>query len=305
MMARKEIPYSIVDVFTRTPFLGNQLAVIHDATSLSSDEMLLVAREFGFAETTFILPPENASSDARVRIFMPAEEVPFAGHPNIGTAYVIATENTIAGIPTSNRLVFDELGGAVDVEFVNDGSEVTGASITAPQSLEVFGDCDPELVAHCLTLPPDKILSNRFPPCVASVGLRFAFAEVLDLDALASIKLDTPAFEEARTRGPETCDGFALSPFVVVSESKSEIKLRVRSVSPFATPIEDPACGSGSAALGALLTPQDCVAGYQVNIDHGVEIDRSSQITIHMETSASCPKISGNCVTISTGTLHI
>ena len=138
-MACKEIPYSIVDVFTRTPFLGNQLAVIKDATSLNNDEMLLVAREFGFAETTFILPPENASSDARVRIFMPAEEVPFAGHPSIGTAFVIATENTIVGRPTSNQLVLEQLGGAVDVELISDGNDATGASITTPQSREVFG----------------------------------------------------------------------------------------------------------------------------------------------------------------------
>lgn len=305
MMTRKEIPYSIVDVFTRTPFLGNQLAVIHDATSLSSDEMLLVAREFGFAETTFILPPENASSDARVRIFMPSEEVPFAGHPNIGTAYVIATENTVAGTPTSNHLVFDELGGAVDVELVKDDGAVTGASITAPQALEIFGDCDPELVARCLNLPTEKILLNRITPCVASVGLRFAFAEVSDLEALASIKLDVPAFEEARTRGPETCDGFALSPFVVISESENEIRLRVRSVSPFATPIEDPACGSGSAALGALLTPKNRASGYQVNIDHGVEIGRSSQIYIHMQTPTSRPTVSGSCITISTGIFYL
>ena len=126
-----------------------------------------------------------------------------------------------------------------------------------------------------------------------------------DLDALASIKLDTSAFEEARARGPETCDGFALSPFVVLSEAESEINLRVRSVSPFATPIEDPACGSGSAALGALLTPIHCENGYQVNIDHGVEIGRSSQITINMQGSNSCPRISGNCVTIGTGSLHL
>ena len=284
--------------------MGNPLAVIKDATSLSSDEMLLVAREFGFAETSFILPPENVSSDARVRIFLPSEEVPFAGHPNIGTAYVIATENTVVGRPTSNQLVFDELGGAVNVKLTGSDGDITGASITAPQSLEVLGECDRELIARCLTLPIEKILVNRIAPCVASVGLRFAFVEVSDLNALASIKLDTAAFEEARTRGPETVDGFALSPFVVVSESKNEINLRVRSLSPFAIPIEDPACGSGSGALAAMLTPQNCEGGYQANIDHGVEIGRSSQITVNMSTSASCPKISGHCVTISNGVLN-
>lgn len=304
-MACKEIPYSIVDVFTRSPFLGSPLAVIKDATSLSNDEMLLVAREFGFAETTFILPPENAASDARVRIYMPAKEIPFAGHANIGTAYVIATEITVVGRPPSNQFVFDELGGAVDVELISDGSDITGACITAPQSLEVFGNCDRELIARCLTLPPEKILLHRIVPCVASIGLRFAFAEISDLNALASIKLDTPAFEEARAQGPETVDGFALSAFVVVSESENEINLRVRSLSPFSIPIEDPACGSGSAALAAMLTPQKCKEGYQVNIDHGVEIGRSSQIIVNMSTSASRPKISGHCVTIGSGVLRI
>ena len=302
-MARKEIPYSIVDVFTRTPFLGNQLAVIKDATSLSSDEMLLIAREFGFAETTFILPPENPSSDARVRIFMPAEEVPFAGHPSIGTAYVIATETTVANQPSSGQLMLDQQGGSIEVQLIGDDDEVTGARITAPQSLETIGKCDPELIARCLSLPCEKLLLNRLEPCVASVGLRFAFVELSDLDALASISLNTPAFEEARSRGPETTDGFAISPFVVVSESEREINLRVRSVSPFATPIEDPACGSGSAALAALLTPGNCESGYRVNVDHGVEIGRSSQITIDMPTSLSRPVIGGQCVTISNGVL--
>jgi trans-2,3-dihydro-3-hydroxyanthranilate isomerase len=305
LKARKEIPYSIVDVFTRTPFLGGQLAVIKDATSLSSEEMLLVTREFGFAETAFILPPENTSSDARVRIFTPVEEIPFAGHPNIGTAYVMATENTVVGRLSSKQLVFDELGGAVAVEIISDGSDITGASITAPQSLEVFGDCDHSLIARCLSLSPEKILLKRFAPCVASVGLRFAFAEVSDLDALASIKLDTAAFEEARAKGPETVDGFVLSAFVVVSESENDINLRVRTLSPFAIPVEDPACGSASAALAALLTPQNCEGGYQVNIDHGVEMGRSSQITVNMSAFASQPKVSGHCVTIGSGVLSI
>jgi trans-2,3-dihydro-3-hydroxyanthranilate isomerase len=121
----REIPYSIVDVFTVTPFLGNPLAVIKDATTLSDDEMLNIAREFGFAETTFILPPsEDSSTDARVRIFMPSKEVPFAGHPNIGSAYVLATETTVTGKPyasKNNNNNDDELGGAVQVELMNQG----------------------------------------------------------------------------------------------------------------------------------------------------------------------------------------
>jgi trans-2,3-dihydro-3-hydroxyanthranilate isomerase len=312
-MTIREIPYSIVDVFTTTPFLGNPLAVIKDATGLSSEEMLLIAREFGFAETSFILPPRHednstTSFDARVRIFMPSEEVPFAGHPNIGTAFVIGTETTVAGKkPSSKQLVFDELGGAVDVELLlNEGGDTIGASITAPHALEIVGKCDPKLIAQCLTLPLEKIGLDRIEPCVASVGLRFAFVEITDLEALAAIKLDTPAFEEAKTQGPITCDGFAISPFVVLSETENEINLRVRSLCPFATPIEDPACGSGSAALAALLTPKNCgKGGYQVNIDHGVEMGRSSQIKVHMLSPTTCPKISGHCVTISNGIIKL
>ncbi len=305
-MNQRNIPYSIVDVFTQTQFSGNPVAVIHDARQLSDEEMQSITVEFGFSETTFILPPENNASDARVRIFTPVEEIPFAGHPNIGTAFAIATNETVIGQVQANRqLIFDELGGSVAVSLQTENDQVTGAKITAPQALEVLGNCNIELVAQCLGLPPKNIVTERFSPCVATIGLPFAFVEVTNLDALGNIEMSIADFQQAKIQGPETVDGFAICVFTVLDQSDHDITIRSRVLSPLGFPPEDPATGSASGALAALLTPAQKTDNYGVNIEQGVEMGRPSQIRVNMPSKQSCPEIAGHCVNVSTGTLFL
>ena len=104
-----------VDVFTDRQFGGNQLAVLPDARGLSAEQMQAIAREFNFAESTFVLPPESPGNDAHVRIFTPAREVPFAGHPNVGTAFVLASLGQSHGRPVGDVLRFEEEAGLVPV----------------------------------------------------------------------------------------------------------------------------------------------------------------------------------------------
>src|SRR5438045_204172 len=123
--------YITVDVFTDRAFGGNPLAVVLDAGGLSTAQMQAIAIEFNYSETTFVLPPRDAANDARVRIFTVNNEIPFAGHPNVGTAYVLATE---AAKPPA-RLKFEEEAGLVPVEILQEGNMVIGAELTAPQRL--------------------------------------------------------------------------------------------------------------------------------------------------------------------------
>ena len=304
-MPDKNVPYSIIDVFTRSPFSGNPVAVIRDGTGLSDVEMQLIAKEFGFSETTFILPSSGATSAAKVRIFTPITEIPFAGHPNIGTAFAIATQDTIVDTVASGTFVLDEMGGEVLVSVEYEESLITGAKIVAPQELEILGICEPQILSDCLGLSFNQLLMNRVEPCVASVGLPFAFVELVDLAALASVEVSTANFHKARAIGPETVDGFAVCAFVLIEESIDEINLRTRVFSPLGTPPEDPATGSASGALAALLLPNERTTDRRVNIEQGVEIGRPSQITVNLKARSNRPEIVGTCVTVSTGDLHL
>src|SRR3984893_9330995 len=124
--------YITVDVFTDRAFGGNPLAVVLDAGGLSTAQMQAIATEFNYSETTFVLPPGDPAHDAQVRIFTVRSEIPFAGHPNVGTAFVLATQ---AAKPPA-RLVFEEKAGLVPVEILTGQGRVVGAELTAPQGLK-------------------------------------------------------------------------------------------------------------------------------------------------------------------------
>ena len=263
--------------------------------------MQAIAREFGFSETTFVLPPDAPDATARVRIFTPLEEIPFAGHPNIGTAFAVSTYETASGPAQGDHMLFEELGGPVEVRLLVENDAAVGAEITAPQPLDVLGEVEAPLVAQCLGLAPDRVLTGTLPPCVASVGLPFAFAELADLDALASISCDIAAFADARDKGPQTVDGFAICAFVQARPEGDRLDLRTRVFSPLGHPLEDPATGSASGALGALL----CRATGHKNffMHQGVEMGRPSEIFVTLSQADRPPDIRGHCAAVSLGTL--
>src|ERR1700704_5436880 len=137
-----------VDVFTDRAFGGNPLAVILDAGGLSTAQMQAIASEFNYSETTFVLPPQGRAHDAQVRIFTVRSEIPFAGHPNVGTAFVLATQ---AAKPPA-RLVFEEKAGLVPVKTRPGQVTVTGAELPAPQPRERLTQLGAEQAAACLSL---------------------------------------------------------------------------------------------------------------------------------------------------------
>ena len=190
--------YVTVDVFTDRAFGGNPLAVVLDAEALSTAQMQAIAKEFNYSETTFVLPPRDAAHDAEVRIFTVNSEIPFAGHPNVGTAFVLASR---AGKAKAS-LNFEEKAGLVPVEILRESGKVVGAELTAPQALKRMTEFGAEQAAACLSLSAADIRTDRHAPHVISAGLPFLSVELASREALRRARPDAAAF--ARTF---PCDG--------------------------------------------------------------------------------------------------
>ncbi|MEA2804634.1 MAG: trans-2,3-dihydro-3-hydroxyanthranilate isomerase, partial [Rhodospirillaceae bacterium] len=165
-----------VDVFTDRRFGGNPLAVFPDASGLSDGEMQSLAAEFNLSETTFVVPPEDPSNTARVRIFNRTSEMPFAGHPNVGTGWVLAG----LGRDRDSVLRFEEIAGLVEVRVERDGKggKLHAVTIAAPQPLSLGAEMPVELLAGCVGLDVSDVVVTAHRPIAASVGNSFVIAEV-------------------------------------------------------------------------------------------------------------------------------
>src|SRR3954447_3716817 len=182
-----QLQFATVDVFTADRFSGNPLAVVLNAEGLSTGQMQAIAAEFNLAETTFVLPPKDAANTAHVRIFTPRAEMPFAGHPNVGTAFVLARAGTSYGRTIlGDRLVFEEKAGLVPITLLKNGTDISGARLASPQLLTVGDQVPVEAVASACGLAVDDIETTNHRPCIASCGAGFILAEVKTRNGLAS-----------------------------------------------------------------------------------------------------------------------
>lgn len=302
------IGYETFDVFTTTRFGGNPLAVVPDARGLDDATMQRIATEFNYSESTFVLPPEDSANTARVRIFTPASEIPFAGHPNVGTAFALARMGRVFGRAVGDVMRFEERAGLVEVEILREAGAVVGASIRAPQAPEFGPDIDVATVAACASIAADDVLATNHAPQKCSVGLPFAFAELTSLEALARAKPSPVAFEAADRAYPHADDAFAL--FLYVRTGDDPARVRARMFAPLSGVPEDPATGSASAALGALLG--SLRAGedgpFELFIDQGVEMGRPSRIEVSARIADGSVRevaIAGRCVPVMRGTIDL
>jgi trans-2,3-dihydro-3-hydroxyanthranilate isomerase len=298
--------YDFVTVdFTEQRFGGNPLAVFPDARDLSDAQMQAIAAEFNLSETTFVLPPGNPQHHARVRIFTPKHEMPFAGHPNVGTGFVLAG---LTDDPP-DHFVFEEIAGLVRVHILRGpGKTVTGARISAPRALSIESDIPVDVVAACASLTTDDILTRSHTPLVASVGVPFVIAEVTGVDALSRATPDIAAFREAVARFSSMGGRFALHLYAWCGGDPAS--LRARMFAPPGGVFEDPATGSANAALAALLT--SLAPGENVDlhyaIEQGVEMGRPSQIIASARKTAEGPvlaTVAGSCVPVMRGRLEV
>src|SRR3978361_1885637 len=152
------LQFQTVDVFTADRFSGNPLAVVLNAEGLSTEQMQSIAAEFNMAETTFVMPPKDNAQTAEVRILTPRAEMPFAGHPNIGTAFVLARAGTSYGraIP-HDRVIFEEKAGLVPIALLKHGTSIVGARLASPQPLTVGDQVPVEAVASACGIAADDI----------------------------------------------------------------------------------------------------------------------------------------------------
>lgn len=294
-----------VDVFTEKRFGGNPLAVFPDARGLSDQQMQALAAEFNLSETTFVLPPDNPQHDARVRIFTPRSELPFAGHPNVGTGYMMALRDP----DPPERYVFEEIAGLVRVHIQRDAAgQIVGARISAPHALSIGIALPEEAIAACTGLTVDDVLTTAHTPLVASVGTPFVVAELTSLEALSRAGPDLGAFRRTAVEYDSLGQRFGLHLYVRVDGDAT--RLRTRMFAPLAGVLEDPATGSANAALAALLT--SLAPGENVDLSYdiaqGVEMGRPSRIVATARKTAEGPvtaTVAGNCVPVLRGTVEL
>jgi trans-2,3-dihydro-3-hydroxyanthranilate isomerase len=297
--------YATVNVFTDKRFGGNPLAVFPDARGLSDEQMQAIATEFNLSETTFVLPPDNPRNHARVRIFTPRMELPFAGHPNVGTGYVLACRET----NPPEHYTFEEPAGLVRVHILRGPDRaVNGARISAPRALSFDIEIDTEAVAACAGLEEKDILTSTHPPVVVSVGTPFVVAEVASLEALSRASPDISAFRAAAARYPGMELRFALH--LYVRKDGDATRLRTRMFAPLGGVPEDPATGSANAALAAMLTSM--APGENVDlhyeIEQGLEMGRPSLLIASARKTGEGPvlaTVAGNCVPVMKGTIEV
>jgi trans-2,3-dihydro-3-hydroxyanthranilate isomerase len=295
--------YITVDVFTDRAFGGNPLAVVLDAGGLSTAQMQAIAVEFNYSETTFVLPPRDAAHDAQVRIFTVTSEIPFAGHPNVGTAFVLATQ---AAKPPA-RLKFEEGAGLTPVEILTGGGRVVGAELTAPQALKKLTPFSAEQAAACISLTAADIRTDRHPPQIASVGLPFLVVEVASRDALRRARPDASAF--ARTF---PCDGSDAVYFYTRDVPPAEAcDLQARMFHPGSSGLsEDPATGSATVAAAALLADlaSERDGELKLRIGQGVDMNRASLLltrVVKQNGAIVSAHVGGGCVQMMEGTFRL
>jgi trans-2,3-dihydro-3-hydroxyanthranilate isomerase len=295
--------YVTVDVFTDQAFGGNPLAVVLDGEGLSDAQMQAITREFGYSESTFVLPPSDAENTARVRIFTPAREVPFAGHPNVGTAVVLARDWARAGRELPECFVFEEGAGRVAVALKKRGDVVVAAELQAPERLSIGATVSAADAADCLGLTASEIRVDDHAPCVASVGLPFLVVELASRDALRR------AFAErsvhARVLPPVGVDGV----YAYVRDADGDL-WHARMLGPLFDLHEDPATGSATAAMIALRAalPAAGDGEHAWLIHQGEDMGRPSRLhglTLREAGAVTRVQVGGSAVVMMEGMLHL
>ncbi|WP_411033532.1 PhzF family phenazine biosynthesis protein [Shinella sp. BYT-45] len=293
-----KLPFHTLDVFTRTRFGGNPLAVVLDADHLTDAQMQAIAREFNYSETTFVLSPEDDRHTAHVRIFTPAVEVPFAGHPNVGTAYVLATAE---GAEPAEELVFEEAAGLVHAKILREHGRVDQIQLTAPQALSTGRSFPPAGIGACLSLSEADIALGVHQPCIASVGLPFIVVEIATRAALRRAKPDMAAFSAILPA--DGADAIYLY-CRELQEGDGAVDFTARMFAPFDGLPEDPATGSATAATCALLAALEKDAPRCFKVAQGIDMQRPSLISIGID-ERHVARISGACVPVMSGTVTV
>lgn len=286
MMAKKQCAYVRVDVFAKKPFGGNPLAVFTDARGLTTRDMQLLAKEMNLSETTFVLPASRGSgADAKVRIFTPDMEIPYAGHPTIGTFYVLANEGKIRLRDGVTVAKMEAGAGILPVEIHSSGGVVK--KVVTVQRKPEFGDEfeDIGLLADALSVDRKDFDLRRAPPQLVSTGLPWLMVPLRSRKAIEDITVNTAAFEKVVGRLPKNVvDVYVTSLDPIDRRATTHSRAFFLSSGSI---IEDPATGSASGCLGAYLVGRrlvDVKRKTRIVNEQGHAVNRPSMISIEVGT---------------------
>lgn len=298
--------FHTADVFTSTRFGGNQLAVLPDARGLTTEEMHAIAREFNYSESTFVLPPDDPSHTRRVQIFTPGGEVPFAGHPTVGTAFVLAAIGEIALTGAETKIVFEEGVGPVPVTIRGERGAPAFAELSVAKLPEVLPPSPPaEVLAPMLSLGTDDLVGGAFHPQAVSCGLPFTFVPLRSRDAVRRAKLRLDLWEGALAASPANM----VMVFALDAEDPAH-QVRARMFAPGVAVPEDPATGSACAALGGYLGMRDAIADGTLRwiVEQGYEMGRPSLLHVSCDKAKGAItgiRVGGASVLVCSGTIRV
>lgn len=294
--------YYTCDVFTRQPFSGNPLAVFPDAQGISDAAMQRIARELNLSETVFVLPAESDEHDVRVRIFTPGREMPFAGHPTLGTAWVLCHLGRHALSEGESTLVLGENVGPVPVTLRVEQGELESAELSVAQLPAFRPAPDAEALAAITGLAAADFAGGAYAPRFASCGAMFLIAVLNNVEALSRVRIQSGAFAELL--------GAAPSQDLWLAAANGDGRWQARMFAPLAGIPEDPATGSAAAAFAGFLAEAEPLAAgtQQWQIDQGIEMGRPSQLLVEVdraEHQTRAVRVRGAAVMISDGQMMV
>ena len=294
--------YITVDVFTDRRFGGNQLAALPDAEGLTGEQMQRITAECNYSESTFVLRAQGIHTN-KVRIFTPAHEMPFAGHPNIGTAFVLAAEGLVGGADGETTVTFEEPAGIVPVRIRFENGKPVWCELAAPQLLSLGATATAEAAARALSLSPEDIVTSVHPPQMASVGVEFLLVEVKDRAALERARANMDGMDALEAGG-------LVSAVHLYTHSHDEFDIRARMFAPGHGVAEDPATGSANCTLAGLLAHCDPKpdGSFECKIAQGVEMGRPSALAGAAEKSSAKvteTRVGGASVLVMEGTIEV
>ena len=302
--------YAIYDVFTGTRLAGNPLAIVFDADDLDDGAMQRIAGEFNLSETVFVRRAENPAHTARLRIFTPGRELPFAGHPTVGAAVAIAEAGAgeAGADPRDQVSVLEENVGPVRCAVQLGGRKAAFAEFDLPRmSVRLDAAFDRQALADAFSLKPGQIGFENHVPSLWSAGVAFVMVPVHDLAAAAAVEFDPALWE----RCAPFAEGRIASAYLYCRGGVNHTaKFHARMFAPDMGIAEDPATGSAVAAMsGAIHLFDRLVDGHHpVLIEQGVEMGRPSLIHLHLDVSGGAiarARIGGEAVRVASGTLDL
>ena len=285
-MAERFFDFWRVDVFTEKPLQGNPLAVFPRATGLSKEEMEGIAREMNLSETTFVTPPANPAAHYRNRIFTPGGEIPFAGHPSLGTAYVAALEGLVPK-PEGRSVVYQELEiGVLPLELFVESGQIRKVVMTQGEPSVDKPLTSVEGLAKALSVRPRDIGIGKMKPQVASTGLPALQVPMRSLELVQEIDYDMRALARFLARlGPHH-----LAYVFSLETTDPAVQVHARAFSPQDGIREDPATGSAAGACGAYLAVNDALPAPSFVVEQGIEMKHASRIELSVEAEGKVAK---------------